>query len=236
MIIKLPPSKWLVRVSAFDSAEFMVDGFDDSSGYYCGRYTSSGYTDCVRRRNFIGPSSNDSQSISPGQWWECRCENGTHFRVTGSDPEERHWILEWYDNGVRTMSGVWGFDDREYILKEATPLPGKPDFIKEPEPDAPKKTDGRFEVRAAKVGRLVDQKNAAYGNSAAKTGAILRELYPDGLRPDQYDDALLVVRILDKLSRIAQRGVDGRDLGGESPYQDIAGYGLLGMVKDEGVR
>jgi hypothetical protein len=41
------------------------------------------------------------------------------------------------------------------------------------------------------------------------------------------------VRCLDKFSRIAQRWEDGKDLGGESPWKDIAGYGLLGWQKDD---
>jgi hypothetical protein len=84
----------------------------------------------------------------------------------------------------------------------------------------------------ARVGRTVESKQRQYGDAAGRAGAIMRVLYPDGVRPDQYDDALLIVRILDKLSRIAQRGPEGKDLGGESPYMDIAGYGLLGWRKD----
>lgn len=91
----------------------------------------------------------------------------------------------------------------------------------------------KFEQLGTALGQLVDEKQRAYGDAAAKSGAIMRELYPAGIPPHAYDDALLIVRVLDKLSRIAQRGVDGRDLGGESPWGDIAGYGLLGKAKDE---
>lgn len=87
---------------------------------------------------------------------------------------------------------------------------------------------------ATSIGRLVSEKQIQYGDSVGKTGGILRILYPDGVMPFQYDDALLTVRILDKLCRIAQRKSDGRDLGGESPYGDIAGYGILGLAKDTG--
>jgi len=78
------------------------------------------------------------------------------------------------------------------------------------------------------LGQLVERKNRADGNAFAKSGDFLRLLYPDGLRPDQYDDALLLVRIFDKQMRIAT----AKDSFGESPYQDIAGYGLLGVAKD----
>ena len=84
----------------------------------------------------------------------------------------------------------------------------------------------------ADLGSLVTSKQRQYGDSAGRSGAIMRVLYPAGIPPHAMDDALLVVRVIDKLSRIAQRGPDGKDLGGESPWRDIAGYGLLGAAKD----
>ena len=84
-----------------------------------------------------------------------------------------------------------------------------------------------------RVGTLVEEKQKQYGDSAGKSGGIVRILYPTGVFPYQYHDLLLTVRVLDKLSRIAQRGPDGKDLGGESPWVDVAGYGVLGAVKDE---
>ena len=82
---------------------------------------------------------------------------------------------------------------------------------------------------AARIGDIVERKNAAYGDSFAKAGPFLRLLYPDGLRPGQFDDALAIVRIFDKLQRIAAGG----DHFGESPYDDIAGYGILGIAMRE---
>ena len=90
----------------------------------------------------------------------------------------------------------------------------------------------RLAELGTKIGKLVQAKNLAYGNSASSAGAIMRVLYPNGVQPHQYDDALLVVRVLDKLSRIAQRGVDGKDKGGESPWSDLAGYSILGWAAD----
>lgn len=81
-----------------------------------------------------------------------------------------------------------------------------------------------FAQIGAEIGELVERKNAAYGSSFAKAGRFLALLYPDGLRPEQYADALLLVRIFDKQMRIAT----DRDALGESPYADIAGYGILG--------
>jgi len=77
---------------------------------------------------------------------------------------------------------------------------------------------------AAEIGELVERKNAAYGNSVEASGEFLALLYKEGLQPDQYAHALLLVRIFDKLKRIATDA----DALGESPYEDIAGYGILG--------
>ena len=90
-----------------------------------------------------------------------------------------------------------------------------------------------FKELGNEVGELVESKQKQYGDSVGKTGRILMILFPEGIKTHQYDDALLIVRILDKISRLAQRPASGKDLGGESPYRDMAGYGLLGLKKDE---
>lgn len=89
---------------------------------------------------------------------------------------------------------------------------------------------GRFQEIAQEIGKLVEEKNAAYGNSYIVTAEALKLYYPEGIEPSQYTDALLIVRISDKIARIANR----KDAFGESPYRDIAGYGICGVVKDEG--
>lgn len=88
---------------------------------------------------------------------------------------------------------------------------------------------GAFEARGAAIGRVVDQKQAAYGDSFGKSGAVLRLLYPNGIAPQQLDDALAITRVVDKLFRIAT----DRDALGESPWLDVAGYGLLGAARVE---
>jgi hypothetical protein len=76
---------------------------------------------------------------------------------------------------------------------------------------------------AQTLGTLVSQKNEAYGDAFSQAGDVIRVLYPDGVKPEQYVDLLVTVRIVDKLFRIANK----KDAFGESPWQDIAGYGLL---------
>jgi hypothetical protein len=89
--------------------------------------------------------------------------------------------------------------------------------------------EDRFVEAGERVGRLVSEKNAAYGDSFARSEEILRVLYPAGVVPAEYRDLLAVVRVVDKLFRVATR----KNAFGESPWKDIAGYGVLGLVADE---
>ena len=89
-----------------------------------------------------------------------------------------------------------------------------------------------LERMATEIGSLCVRKEQEYGSAVYVTTEIMRALYPGGIRSHQMGDALLLVRIADKMCRIASRDEDGDDKGGESPYEDIAGYGLLGARKD----
>ena len=80
-----------------------------------------------------------------------------------------------------------------------------------------------YEEIALDIARLVQKKSISYGDSFGKSGAILRILYPVGISHDQMDEALTIVRILDKMFRVANKP----DAFGESPWADIIGYGLL---------
>lgn len=83
------------------------------------------------------------------------------------------------------------------------------------------------------LAELVTSKRRAYGDSAGKVAELLRVLYPTGIAPTAYHDALLVVRVADKLCRLAHAA--GRpDAGGESPWLDVAGYALLALARAEG--
>ncbi len=82
---------------------------------------------------------------------------------------------------------------------------------------------GKYEEIGATIGVLVDKKNTAYGNSITESGKIMRILYPRGIGPAQYDDALAMIRIIDKMFRIAT----AKKAFGENPFMDIAGYGIL---------
>lgn len=88
---------------------------------------------------------------------------------------------------------------------------------------------GKYVDMGRDIGKLCESKHEAYGASFDKAGSVMRVLYPNGIMPEQYDDALAVVRIVDKLFRIATR----KGAFGESPYKDIAGYGILGAAADD---
>lgn len=87
-----------------------------------------------------------------------------------------------------------------------------------------------FLETAKAIGQLVEEKNRAYGDSFARSGEIMKVLYPKGIQPEQYEDMLGIVRVLDKLFRIAT----DKDAFGESPWRDVAGYGILGAERNSG--
>ncbi len=84
-----------------------------------------------------------------------------------------------------------------------------------------------YEEIGRDIGRLVDEKNLAYGDSFHQSGKILAILYPNGIPVSKYQDALAVIRVIDKLFRIATQ----KNAFGESPWKDIVGYGILGSCK-----
>ncbi|MBA4495119.1 hypothetical protein ACFO25_10010 [Paenactinomyces guangxiensis] len=82
---------------------------------------------------------------------------------------------------------------------------------------------GRYETLGQRIGQLVDRKQKEYGDSWGKAAGILEKLYPDGVKPEHYHNMLGIVRVIDKLSRIANG-----NQGEENAWADLAGYGLLG--------
>ena len=86
-----------------------------------------------------------------------------------------------------------------------------------------------FEEIGHDTGVLVQEKNDAYGDSFVNSNEIMRLLYPDGVQPEKYRDMLATVRVIDKLSRIAQ----DKTAFEENLWRDIAGYAILSMRADE---
>lgn len=84
-------------------------------------------------------------------------------------------------------------------------------------------TEQKYKLIGQTIGALVDEKNKAYGDSFNKCGEFLTILYPNGINVNQYTDMLGIVRVFDKLMRIAT----DKDALGENPWNDVAGYGIL---------
>jgi hypothetical protein len=87
----------------------------------------------------------------------------------------------------------------------------------------------KFEKIASDLSTILSMKNEAYGNAFDKTTAILTLLYPNGITVEQYKDVHVIIRMLDKISRIAR----DNDPFGESPYKDLAGYSILALATKE---
>jgi hypothetical protein len=86
-----------------------------------------------------------------------------------------------------------------------------------------------FSEEVDAVAEIVKKKNLAYGDSFGTSGAAWKILYPGGIKPEQYEEALLLARIWDKMKRLATNN----DPFGESPFVDIAGYALCGLTLDK---
>lgn len=86
-----------------------------------------------------------------------------------------------------------------------------------------------YDEIALSMSSLVTEKQKAYGDSFNKSQEILKVLFPDGVKVEQYSDMLTLIRIIDKLFRVSNQ----KEAFGESPYRDILGYALLAIERDE---
>lgn len=86
-----------------------------------------------------------------------------------------------------------------------------------------------YKKLSLEIGELVEEKQKAYGDSFGKSAEVLKLMYPDGIPVSKYENLLTLVRVLDKLFRIAT----DKDAFGESPWKDIEGYALLARARDE---
>ena len=88
-----------------------------------------------------------------------------------------------------------------------------------------------YEAIGEELGILLNEKQAAYGNAFGKMQDVMNVFYPTGIKTHQYQDVLTLVRILDKMFRIANLPENGNDLMNEDPWKDIAGYAMLALSK-----
>jgi len=179
------------------------------------------FFDEVHRANMTkvgGPKREDGKQLKPKGWTppdhlaildmiQCIHIDGQYAMVVASrQPELRRCHAETL-NGQRCVKPMGHNENHVYESCE---------WFKAPNTSI-------FEELAANTGKLVTEKNRAYGDSVRNSAKIMQLLYPNGIAFDQIPGALVTVRIIDKLSRIA----NDPKYGGEDPAQDITGYGLL---------
>lgn len=85
-----------------------------------------------------------------------------------------------------------------------------------------------YEEVALEIAKLVSRKQKEYGDSFSFSYEVMNVLYPNGISLEQMKDALVVIRIIDKLFRIANG-----NMGSEDAFSDIVGYGLLSVVRNK---
>ena len=61
-----------------------------------------------------------------------------------------------------------------------------------------------YEDLGRSVGELVAEKQAAYGDSFGKSHKILKVLFPDGIKPEQYMDVLTICRVVDNYDLVLE--------------------------------
>jgi hypothetical protein len=88
-------------------------------------------------------------------------------------------------------------------------------------------SESLFMSIAKEFAGVVEVKNKQYGDSFVKTPEFLTILWPDGIKPEDYADMLALVRIFDKMMRIAH-GKQGE----ESPWGDMLGYSILALANE----
>jgi hypothetical protein len=86
-----------------------------------------------------------------------------------------------------------------------------------------------FHEIAVAQAELLEKKNRAYGGSFNKTTEHLKLLFPDGIVEEQYSDVMFIIRVIDKLSRIANSSLLPPEEGRLDAYLDVNGYSFLGI-------
>lgn len=80
--------------------------------------------------------------------------------------------------------------------------------------------------------KTFSEKRKQYGSTDQLASAMLKLAYPDGISPEKYNDALVFIKITEKLIRISSSDIKQESK--SDAYGDIVGYGLLGLYKDGG--
>ena len=84
----------------------------------------------------------------------------------------------------------------------------------------------KLEKIATEIKSLVEEKSLAQGGAFLKSEKILKILYPNGIKPEQYKDLLAVIRVVDKLFSLAAQ----KETLSESFFNNIAEYVILNVA------
>lgn len=76
----------------------------------------------------------------------------------------------------------------------------------------------------------VSKKNADYGSAFEQINKMLLILFPDGIPPSKFRDATILIRMLDKVCRIAN---NNPKFFPEDSWDDIGGYALVAKVSHQ---
>jgi len=77
---------------------------------------------------------------------------------------------------------------------------------------------------------VVEEKNREYGSAFQKVSEILNILFPNGIPTSKYHDVAILVRVLDKICRIASANDKNVK---KDAWLDITGYGLLRLSEGD---
>ena len=83
---------------------------------------------------------------------------------------------------------------------------------------------------ACDVVKIVEEKNKEYGSAFQKVTEILTILFPNGIPTNKYHDVAILIRVLDKVCRIASANDKGVK---KDAWLDITGYGLLRLSEGD---
>jgi hypothetical protein len=116
------------------------------------------------------------------------------------------------------------------MVTDVADCPMQQELLKQSQDDGyvPNHVINPYEEVALEIAKLVSRKQIEYGNSFSFSYDIIKVLYPNGISLEQIKDLLVVIRIIDKLFRIANG-----NLGSEDAFSDIIGYGLLSVVRNK---
>lgn len=74
---------------------------------------------------------------------------------------------------------------------------------------------------------LVAEKNSAYGSAFEQITKLLEQLFPNGIPVHKYGDVSILIRMLDKVCRIAN---EQENFNNEDAWDDIMGYAMIAKV------